>query len=412
VRQGRRTRYGLSGRELPGARVFLAGLVALIATASFVSPAAAGPAIAEHTVKSSPEKVVNGWTTADLLAAKPAEMPEPPAAAFDVPDLDASVSAQTGDFYPSDPTTYPERLQGKVFFTAGGTLFQCSGTLVSSRKGNIVYTAGHCVWNKETKTWSTDFVFIPGYQDGTSPYATYPATALSSPQGYIDRSDFSYDIGMATLAGNPQADLGGSRQIAFDLNPVSRKYTIYGYPALPAPPYDGQRLVGCRSQVALRDSGTSPQPMGVKPCNMKQGASGGGWITNGNYLNSITSYTYCDSDPELCGLLFGPYFSKAAKALYTSSSSSGSITPTVKLKFAPPKTVTKRKVIFKFGGTGSTPISFLCKYDRRQYVSCGARTPISRLTAGRHTLKVRSVDQTGRKSKKTITRSFRVLRHR
>lgn len=408
MRQGRRTRYGLPGLEPPGARVFLAGAAALIAALCFVSPASATPAIAEHTIKASPEKVVDGWTTEDLLAAEPAEMPEPPAAAFDIPEIGATTSAQTGDFYPSDPTAYPERLQGKIFFSIGTSLYQCSGTLVNSRKGNVVYTAGHCVWDIKSKAWVTNLVFIPGYEDGSSPFATYPATSLSSPKGYINSGDFSYDIGMVTLAGTPEADLGGSRQIAFDMDVANRSYTIYGYPALPDPPYDGQKLVGCKSQVTTRDNG-NPRTIGVEPCNMKQGASGGGWITGGNFLNSITSYTYCESDPDLCGILFGPYFSKAAKALYTSSASGGSVNPTLKLKSAPPKKVRKRKVVFRFGGTGSTPISFLCKFDNRKYVSCGAQTPISRLTAGKHTLRVRSVDQTDRKSKKTITRSFRVI---
>lgn len=409
MRQGSRINEGHAGLVPPGLRVLLAGLTTLMVAVCFASPADAAPAVAEHTVKADPEKIADSWTTEDLLAARPAAMPKPPAAAFDVPDLDASVSARSGDFYPPDPTAYPERLHGKVFFSLGDARYQCSGTLVDSRHGNVVYTAGHCVWDKETKAWVNDLVFIPGYQDGTSPFATYAATSLSSPKGYVNHDDFSYDIGMITLAGTPEADLGGSRQIAFNLRATGRRYKVYGYPAAPDPPYNGEKLVGCRSTVATRDKGR-PSPIGITPCNMQQGASGGGWITDGNYLNSITSYTYCASDPDLCGFLFGPYFSKAAKALYTSKASGGSVTPSLRLRSAPRRKVRKRRVHFKFGGTGSTPISFLCKYDRRKYVSCDARTSIRRLTVGRHTLKVRSIDQTGRRSKRKITRVFRVVR--
>lgn len=174
--------------------------------------ASASIAVAEHRVSADPDAVAERWDRGDLLSARPAEMPTPPEAVFDVPEFpDASTSAALGPFTPKDASALPERLHGKVFFNVGAVRYQCSGTLVSSLNGNIVYTAGHCVYNEETKNWVTNFVFIPGYENGLSQFATYPATLLSAPKSFTNNGNLSYDIGMATLSDNPEADVGGAR---------------------------------------------------------------------------------------------------------------------------------------------------------------------------------------------------------
>ena len=142
---------------------------------------------------------------------------------------------------------------------------------------------------------------------------------------------------------------------------------------------------------------------------MLHGASGGGWITGGNYLNSVTSYTYCDTDPELCDIVWGPHFSNAAESLYTSEAAGGSAAPTVRVRFSPPGVVRKRRVLFKLDGAGATPVRFQCRLDHKRFDKCAARTKVPRLNPGRHVFRVRSVDQTGHVSGKTIKKSFKVL---
>jgi len=363
--------------------------------------------VVEKNIEQAPRSVESSWTTADFLNARPADPSPPSGAAFDLPRFpDASVSADAGDFYPENVSQLPQSLHGKVFFRMGGVGYACSGTLVESKNANSIFTAGHCVYDPATRRWATDFVFVPGYENGAEPYGRYAATSLSSTKGWTESSDFSYDIATATLAGTPTSDLGGAEKIAFDLKAEGRKYTIYGYPGEPDPPYDGERLVGCRAAVVTRDKGV-PQPIGAYPCDMSHGVSGGGWMTDG-YLNAVFSYVYCDSLPDRCGYAYASYFSNAAKSLYESESVGGAIRPTVQVKFSPPRLVKKRKVLFKFSGKASTPLRYICKYDQRRFVDCGARTTISRLSPGKHVLKVRSVDQTGQKSERTITRKFRV----
>ncbi|MGK2931622.1 MAG: trypsin-like serine peptidase [Solirubrobacterales bacterium] len=385
-------------------------LAAFLLLACLLTPGAANaaPAVSQHSVTRDADAVAGSWSRQDLLSARPVPMPAPPGASFDIPAFDAGVSARSGPFYPRDVTRYPERLHGKVFFSQGLNRYQCSGTLVSSANRNVVYTAGHCVWDVLTKQWMQNFVFIPGYADGATPFNIYAATTLSTPSGYSRDGNLDYDVGLVTVDGDPETDLGGSRQIAFNLPQFDRDYTLYGYPADPDPPYDGERLAGCRSTAVLRGTST-PRTVGAAPCDMRKGASGGGWITDGNYLASLTSYTLCENRPDLCDVLWGPSFSKAARALYTSKAAGGGITPTIKLKFTPPKVVRKRSALFKFGGTASTPLRFRCRLDRKRFSDCGKRTVLRGLTAGRHVLRVRSTDQTGQPSRKTLKITFRVV---
>ncbi len=419
---------GRAGGRRIGA-LALALLLAAAASAVVSSPASAagisnldgkppkvsrvsGSAVVASPIQASPAAVERYWTPERMMNAKPADQPSPEGA-LDIPDLggyDASSSAATGDFTPANVTAYPQRIQGKVFFRVGSDNFTCSGTVVESAGRNLVFTAGHCVYD-QVSGFVDEIAFVPGYENGPTLYDTYSGLQWFTTPRWASSGSNSYDIGLIALQ-QPIEDLG-ARKIAFDLNPVvnrkKREYTIYGYPSKPSDRFDGETLQGCRAAFAFYDStppNIAPLPMAAKPCFMQQGASGGGWITLGNYLASVVSYGYCDNLPRDCGRIYGPVFSNAAKALYVGAG--GSVAPTVKVLAGPPKVVRKRKVKFRFGGTASTLLGYTCQLDRQKKVSCSSKISISRLTAGRHTLRVRAIDQTGRVSRQ-IVRNFRVV---
>lgn len=362
----------------------------------------------------TPASADSFWTPERLAAAKPADMPDP-ANSLDIPDFigGASASAATGDFTPGNVTKFPQVVHGKIFFSVGANTYSCSGTIIDSLNRNVIFTAGHCVFDQATKSFVTNLVFIPGYENGVAPLGVGTAVSLYTTSQWVSQGSNSYDIGVVVLD-QPAQNYFGSRQIAFDLNPKGLEYTLYGYPSKPNPPFDGEILRGCHSSFAGRDNGSSnlaPYPIAASPCYMQQGASGGGWVTLGNYVNSVVSYGYCDSAPSTCGFIFGPYFSNAAKSLYVNAG--GSPPPKIKLLSAPPKVVHKRSVKFKFSGSAATLLGFTCKYDRRKPQTCASKITIKRLSPGKHTLRVWAVDQTGKKSKRAVVRSFKVkLRRR
>ena len=394
-------------------RLLLIAVLLLLSTPAWGSAtAAARPSTpVSHQVRQSPAAIVSAWDRDDLLGARPAEVEVDPVRGPDLAELtDASVSGASGDFLPGNVAAYPQRVHGKIFYLSGGASFSCSGTLVNSRLRNVVFTAGHCVFDRQQDSFVSKLIFVPGYEDGSTPLGTYAARSLVTTTGWIEDGKFSYDIGAVALEDSPENSLG-SRRIAFDLDPGERSWTIFGYPQQPDPPYDGGRLVGCDAVTRTRDVGVPPT-IGAGPCSMEQGASGGGWVTDDGYLNSVTSYGYCDSEPDLCGLIFGPYFSNAAKALYTDSSIGGSKAPGVRFKAKPPKRVRKKKVRFGLGGSGSTPVSFRCKLDRKSYVNCSNSVKVSHLSPGRHAFRAYSTDQTGHRSSKTVVWKFRSKKKR
>src|SRR4051794_31271873 len=63
---------------------------------------------------------------------------------------------------PRPYTNVPDRLNGKVFFTIGGSPFVCSGTVVNSRNRDMVDTAGHCV-SDGAGNFYENWVFVPAY---------------------------------------------------------------------------------------------------------------------------------------------------------------------------------------------------------------------------------------------------------
>ena len=322
--------FGLVGAVL-GAMATLAAL----ATAAHASPAAVSRAVPQ-----SPSEVRAYWTPERMRAAQPADLAVAPAspAPAAVPSGDATVIP------PSSParrralqreagseTTFPQSVHGRIFFNipASGShpeeLASCSGTVVSSLPQNVVFTAGHCA-QYPGEAPSTNMVFVPGYRDGSEPFGEFPVSALLTPPEWADAAP-SYDFAIAELATPIERQLG-ARGIAFNKAPKT-DYTIFGYPAEPAPTYDGERLIACDSSfLQLEYTGSHPFSTVAYPCDMGPGSSGGGWVNPAGDVMSVTSHGY--EDPQLANQIVGPYFGDAAKRLYNAAGGSAQCPPAKK----------------------------------------------------------------------------------
>lgn len=210
---------------------------------------------------------------------------------------------------------------GKVFFTMGGVNYVCSGNAVVSANKSTVSTAGHCV-NEGPGTFVTNFVFVPGYDNGSAPMGKWPAKALYAPKQWSSGGDISYDTGFAVVArldGEYLTDVTGATGVAFN-QPRGLGYVSFGYPA--ANPFTGQTLVSCTGQA--RDDRTNPQfnSQGI-PCDMTGGSSGGPWFVSADsdsefsdYQNSVNSYGYGTRSTTM----FGPYWGTVIQQTYQSAS--------------------------------------------------------------------------------------------
>lgn len=273
------------------------------------------------------------WTPARMRAARPAgPVAETPGAGERavVPSGRAGFGSRTSARRATavdvsgNPTAFPDRVHGKVFFTvAGGSDpgdFVCSATVARSRSHTLVWTAGHCVNDAQFGGgFAINWVFVPGYRDGQRPFGSWPARRLFTTVGWQRHENVRVDLGAARLARDAEGrgiqDVIGARRLAFGLGREQR-FTAFGYPALPAllhPEFNGERLYACGSPTTGSDHppGAGPTPLQIH-CDMTGGASGGGWVNASGRLASVTSYGYL-TDPNH---LYGPYQGEEAKTLY------------------------------------------------------------------------------------------------
>lgn len=394
--------------------------LALIAVALFSLPmpksaraSDSGREILAEEVDRPPSEVKRSWTPGEMLEAdgNGSPLPIPLVSGWSKPDLTSvpeSDPFSPGYFTPESPTAWPNRVHGKVFLRSGGENFVCSGTLVDSAGRNVISTAGHCVYDRNAKSFAEDVLFVPAY-DGTGttpeeqmPFGSWPATYIVTTPEYRRDGQLGADIAFFTVSGAPGRVLGG-RKIVFDQDSTRRKVTIFGYPARPESLFDGGRMRGCRSTIVGRDTGSArqrinPATLWARPCRMEGGSSGGGWVTPRGFLTSIVSYTYCPSVPHLCGSTFGPVLGDRARDLYLSPEIGGPTRPSVTVTPGSGVQRLRRSVSFRITGSGSTPVSTLCRMDRLPARRCSGTVAYRNLKPGRHVLSVRAVDQTGRRS--------------
>ena len=211
--------------------------------------------------------------------------------------------------YDYENTRYPERVNGRLFFTTDeGFLAVCSASLINRRQ---LLTAGHCVSNGNG-AWFSNFYFIPGFKDGEQPFG----------QGYLDRifvfinyfetGIWSHDFAMAILTTDMGESLG-YLGFAAGWDPADLNWLQFGYPA--QEPFDGNWLVTVLSALGYRVSGIGdPYPCAVGSI-FTQGASGGPWmilIDDNLYANGVNS-----AKPVSCGeTTISPYFGADAWDMY------------------------------------------------------------------------------------------------
>lgn len=223
------------------------------------------------------------------------------------------------------PTAFPQvggawtgggavvKTSGRVFFTMQGRTASCSGNSVTSQNGSTVITAGHCV--KYQGGWHTNWVFVPGYNNGQAPYGQWSATKTLATDQWAASENINYDVGAAVVAplnGKTLAATVGAQGLQFN-GGYNKAMYAFGFPA--ASPYDGTKLIYCSGNSSKDFLFSQDHSLG---CNMTGGSSGGPWFTSfdeatGTGLQvSVNSFGYI----FLPNRMFGPYFGNEAKALY------------------------------------------------------------------------------------------------
>ena len=236
--------------------------------------------------------------------------------------LDPAGATASSTFDPvADPEAAGNRISGAIFVAlAGGEgVARCSGTSVSAANRSLVITAGHCVYDggSHGRWLAGKWVFIPGYRNGERPYGVFPAKWLGTTKPWRQEGSENGDVGAAVVSRNERgellADAVGAAGIAWGL-PPEQSFDVHGYPV--APPYNGSSQRLCAATPFLgHDFGsflwTGPLNLAVE-CPVTGGASGGGWLIDGDTINSVTDYGYGEAGPTD----YGAYFGDAVRDLY------------------------------------------------------------------------------------------------
>jgi len=211
---------------------------------------------------------------------------------------------------------------GRILFSAGGSQWICSGTVVSGATGNgysVVLSAGHCAYDG-TDGWSSNFVFYPNF-DAEPTYTcqgrangcwTASRLAINSdffPSGFGPDKALAVDYSFAYLPNSSDGELDarfpgyGLKTSGTSLNDTQ---WAFGYPAEGR--YKGKDLIYCTGSTI-----DDPNDVGTwgMACNMNGGSSGGGWLYGASnpgddpdkLLSSVNSYGYSG-----LAYMFGPRF--------------------------------------------------------------------------------------------------------
>ena len=176
----------------------------------------------------------------------------------------------------------PARMTGKLWikFNGAGNDRICSASVIVANNLNTVWTAGHCV-KDPGGAWGAQFYFVPDEDSGAEPVGHWQYWKyVSTPKGWADDGNGYYDLAAIAFYPNEQAanlqTVVGAHGYIFGSRPDVTYTQVLGYPYIGRnrPDMDG-RLRYCDG-----NSSTSGTSLVLLPCDMRDGASGGPWITN------------------------------------------------------------------------------------------------------------------------------------
>ncbi|MET9419256.1 peptidase [Streptomyces sp. NPDC006540] len=288
--------------------------------------AGAAPPPSPTPASFAPEQAAKGFWTAermrnatplDVIRATPGSFRAPASPAVEETVVRPTAFPQAGGPWTGGGSVV--KTSGRVFFTFQGRTASCSGNSVTSTNGSTVMTAGHCV--KYQGSWHTNWVFVPGYDNGQAPYGQWSATKTLATDQWAASEDINYDVGAAVVAplnGKTLSQTVGAQGLKFN-GGYNKAMYAFGFPA--AAPYDGSKLIHCSGNSSKDFLFSKDHSLG---CNMTGGSSGGPWFESFNESTgtglqvSVNSFGYT----FLPNRMFGPYFGPEAKAVYDKAQAS------------------------------------------------------------------------------------------
>ncbi len=234
-------------------------IAAGLALAALLSGCASGSSTGGSGAAGGTSTPASYWTRNRLLGAQPSH------------DWSLSKLPSPG----ATPTAHSPLLAaprvGALFeHDASGNHF-CTASVVASPGHDLLVTAAHCINGGKGGGYKTDIVFIPGYQDGATPFGVWtPRKLLVAPQ-WASSSNPDYDVGFVVLqplGGKNIEEVLGANQLGFDAG-FDHLVRVTGYPSSANGP------VTCMN----RTSQQSARQVRFECGGFFGGTSGSPWVT-------------------------------------------------------------------------------------------------------------------------------------
>ena len=280
-----------------------------------------GAEVPELTPASQPSLDVEpDWSLRIGVPATPAiTVDGQPASAAPRDEGRARLLFSSSRVFPADAlAAYPYRTTGILIFKDGSGEFQCTASMIQRR---LLLTAGHCVYDAATKTFNSNFMFLPAADQGKAPFGAWPATEAfvtstwmtgkavvpnAADYGILVIKDQPFDGGPLQALGNVVGWLGTLTSSLFP-----NHVTMLGYPANLD---NAVRMHRVDSQSDLTPSSNRRTNTVLYGSDMQHGSSGGPWVQNfgvfsvgqtlnapGNVVVAVTSFGPDDTTQEDLG---------------------------------------------------------------------------------------------------------------
>ncbi|NUR59145.1 MAG: trypsin-like serine protease [Catenulispora sp.] len=287
-----------------------AGTASSAATSSTSEAAVESPSVAT-TSASADTKAPDSATPVPSVAhpaANPASSGPAGAGAGPVSTVDSS-APQTGP--PAGRPFGGTPAVGVLFLAGSGVANHfCSASVVHSTAGNLVITAGHCVYSDGPKQ---NVAFAPGYHDGQTPYGTWTVTRIVVSDGWRGSHNEAEDVAFLQVApsgsGASLESVTGADQIGFNRG--------FGMPVtVPAYPLGSDTPITCVAP-AVKYSATQTEwdcrgyPDGTSGAPFLTDVDAGG--AKGTVIGVIGGYQQGGDTPDVS---YSAYFGNAVQALY------------------------------------------------------------------------------------------------
>ncbi|MFL6112512.1 MAG: trypsin-like serine peptidase [Catenulispora sp.] len=273
-------------------------------SSSSAAAASTGPSTSAAGANSSP--AARGAAPAPAATSPGGAAAAAPGSTVDTPKQ--PVGPPSGQSFGGTPAV------GVLYRTDSGVASHfCSASVVHSPAGNLVITAGHCVYSDGPKQ---NIAFAPGYHDGRTPYGSWTVTKVVVSDAWQSGNDPDQDVAFlqvaASASGASLESVTGADRIAFNRG--------FGMPVtVPAYPQGSGTPITCVAS-ARKHSATQTEwdcrgyPDGTSGAPFLVDVDGSG--EKGTVIGVIGGYQRGGLTPDVS---YSCYFGAAIQALYQSA---------------------------------------------------------------------------------------------